>query len=64
MGFGIRRDYLNKSKKDGVMINRKFVCCKEGEKEKDKRYMIVNHPKHETRTKCNAFMYVSLDRDL
>ncbi|KAL7258174.1 hypothetical protein ACSBR1_004317 [Camellia fascicularis] len=37
MGFSIRRDYHTKSKKDGIMINRKFVCCKEGEKEKDKR---------------------------
>ncbi|XP_028067917.1 protein FAR1-RELATED SEQUENCE 5-like [Camellia sinensis] len=65
MGFDIRRDYHSKSRKDGAMINRKFVfCCKEGEKEKDKWYMIVNHPKHKTRTKCNAFMYVSLDRDL
>ncbi|XP_028091549.1 protein FAR1-RELATED SEQUENCE 5-like [Camellia sinensis] len=64
MGFGIRRDYHSKSRKEGAMINRKFICCKDGEKEKDKQYMIVNHPKHETRTKCNAFMYVSLDRGL
>ncbi|KAL7183030.1 hypothetical protein ACSBR1_041670 [Camellia fascicularis] len=64
VGFSIRRDYHTKSKKDGIMINRKFVCCKEGEKEKDKRNIIVKHPQHETRTKCNAFMYISFRRDL
>ena len=64
VGFSIRRDYHNKSKKDGIMINRKFVCCKEGEREKDKRYAIVKHPRHETRTNCNAFMHVSFKRDL
>ena len=64
VGFIIRRDYHTKSKKDVIMINRKFVCCKEGEKEKDKWYMIVKHPQHETRTKCNAFMYISFRRDL
>ncbi|KAL7172200.1 hypothetical protein ACSBR2_031821 [Camellia fascicularis] len=26
VGFGIRKDYCNKSKKDGVMTSRKFVC--------------------------------------
>ncbi|XP_028108771.1 protein FAR1-RELATED SEQUENCE 5-like [Camellia sinensis] len=64
VGFSIRRDYHTKSKKDGIMINRKFVCCKKGEKEKDKRYITVKHPQHETRTKCNAFMYISFRRDL
>ena len=42
MGFDIRRDYHSKSRKEGAMINRKFICCKDGEKEKDKRYMIVD----------------------
>ncbi|KAL7191381.1 hypothetical protein ACSBR2_023452 [Camellia fascicularis] len=30
-----------------------------GEKEKDKWYLIVKQPQHETTTKCNAFMYIS-----
>ena len=34
IGFRVRRDYHTKSKKDGVMINHKFVCGKEGEREK------------------------------
>ncbi|GMP68599.1 hypothetical protein CsSME_00028160 [Camellia sinensis var. sinensis] len=41
VGFRIRRDYCNKSKKDGVMTSRKFVCCKEGEREKDKQYTVI-----------------------
>ncbi|XP_028090677.1 protein FAR-RED IMPAIRED RESPONSE 1-like [Camellia sinensis] len=46
VGFNIRKDYCNKSNKDGVMTIRKFVCCKERESEKDKRYtMIKNHRK-------------------
>ncbi|KAL7179446.1 hypothetical protein ACSBR1_042775 [Camellia fascicularis] len=39
--FSITRDYHMKSKKDGVMINRKLVCCKEGENKKNERYLIV-----------------------
>ncbi|KAL7190810.1 hypothetical protein ACSBR2_022985 [Camellia fascicularis] len=34
MGFSIRRDYHTKCKKDGIIVNRKFVCCKQGEKDK------------------------------
>ncbi|KAL7200508.1 hypothetical protein ACSBR1_032435 [Camellia fascicularis] len=30
VGFGIRKDYCNKSKKDGVMTSRKFVCDVQG----------------------------------
>ncbi|KAG5562941.1 hypothetical protein RHGRI_005618 [Rhododendron griersonianum] len=48
-GFSIRRDYHTKSK-NGLMINRRFVCRKEGEKEKDKRRRIVLQPRRETRT--------------
>ncbi|GAU41201.1 hypothetical protein TSUD_26260 [Trifolium subterraneum] len=44
IGFGIRREYVNKSKKDGVLTSRKFTCFKEG------KYKVVdyvaqhNHP--------------------
>ncbi|KAG5521068.1 hypothetical protein RHGRI_033580 [Rhododendron griersonianum] len=63
MGFSIRRDYHTKSKKDGLMINRKFVCHKEGQKEKDKRCHTVIQPRRETRTMCGANLYVSFNRD-
>lgn len=36
MGFGIRRDYLNRIKKDGVLTPRRFSCCKKGERGHDK----------------------------
>ncbi|KAL7170075.1 hypothetical protein ACSBR2_035010 [Camellia fascicularis] len=62
MGFSIRRDYHTKSKKDGIMVNRKFVCRKQGEK--DKRSEMVKQPRQGTKTNCKAFMYVSLDREL
>ncbi|KAI8555952.1 hypothetical protein RHMOL_Rhmol05G0215500 [Rhododendron molle] len=53
-----------KSKKDGLMTNRKFVCHKEGEKEKDKRRSIVLQPRQEMRTKCTANLYyISFNRD-
>ncbi|KAL7161496.1 hypothetical protein ACSBR2_042039 [Camellia fascicularis] len=37
MRFSIRRDYHTKSKKDGIIVTGKFVCYKEGEKDKQKR---------------------------
>ncbi|KAG5550667.1 hypothetical protein RHGRI_015573 [Rhododendron griersonianum] len=61
-GFGIRRCYCTNSKKDGIMINRKFVCSKEGEREKDNRSLVVEQPQRETRTKCKAFMYITFNR--
>ncbi|KEH16594.1 FAR1 DNA-binding domain protein [Medicago truncatula] len=30
IGFGIRREYGNKSKKDGILTSRRFTCFKEG----------------------------------
>jgi len=27
IGFGIRREYGNKSKKDGILTSRRFSCC-------------------------------------
>ncbi|KAF5960661.1 hypothetical protein HYC85_001870 [Camellia sinensis] len=64
VGFSIRRDYCNKSKKDGVMTSRKFVCYKEGEREKDKRYTMIKNPRSETRTNSKAFMHISFKREL
>ncbi|KAF7833142.1 protein FAR1-RELATED SEQUENCE 5-like [Senna tora] len=54
MGFGVRKDYSNKSKKDGSITSCRFVCHKEGSREKHKNdYLIVN-PRRETRTDCKA----------
>ncbi|KAF7124972.1 hypothetical protein RHSIM_Rhsim12G0053100 [Rhododendron simsii] len=62
LGFCVRKDYISKSKRDGVMINRKFVCSKEGVKGVDKRTQTTSLGRLETRTNCKAFLYISLDR--
>lgn len=62
-GFSVRKSYGTKSRKDGVLISRKFVCNKEGQREKDKRCLVVEQPHRETRTNCQALMYVSLNRE-
>ncbi|XP_024634834.1 protein FAR1-RELATED SEQUENCE 7-like [Medicago truncatula] len=49
-GFGIRREYANKSKKDGVLTSRKFVCSKEGRRGADKRDYLTKDARAETRT--------------
>ena len=36
-GFSIRKEYVNKCKKTGVVSSRRFVCAKEGVGGKDKR---------------------------
>ena len=65
VGFGIGKDYCNKSKKDGVMTSRMFVCYMVGEREKDNRYTVIKkNPRSETRTNCNAFMHISFKQDL
>jgi len=51
MGFGVRKEYTNK-KKDGTITSCRFVCCKEGTKNKDKREYLIVNPRHETRTNC------------
>lgn len=40
-----------------------LVCNKEGQKEIDKRSLVVDQPHKETRSNCLASMYVSLNRD-
>ncbi|XP_058222906.1 protein FAR1-RELATED SEQUENCE 5-like [Rhododendron vialii] len=62
LGFCVRKDYISKSKTDGVTINRKFVCSKEGVKRVDKRTQTTSIGRLETRTNCKAFLYISLDR--
>ena len=30
VGFGVRKQYYNKRKEDGVITSCRYVCCKEG----------------------------------
>lgn len=54
VGFGVRKTYTNKSKKDGSITSCRFVCCKEGVRHKDKRDYLTANPRPETRTNCKA----------
>uniref|UniRef100_A0A1S2Y170 Protein FAR1-RELATED SEQUENCE 5-like n=2 Tax=Cicer arietinum TaxID=3827 RepID=A0A1S2Y170_CICAR len=64
IGFGIRREYANKSKKDGILTSRRFTCFKEGIRCVDKRGHPVGEHRAETRTGCKARMVISLDRKI
>ena len=41
IGFGIRREYENKSKKDGVLTSRRFTCYKQGTRSVDERRQLT-----------------------
>jgi hypothetical protein len=45
IGFGIRRKYGNKSKKDGILTSRRFVCFIEGNRDVDKRDNLTKEPR-------------------
>lgn len=54
VGFGVRKRYSNKRKKDGIISSCRFTCCKEGVRQKDKRDASVKKHRPETRTDCKA----------
>ena len=60
MGFDVRKHYINKSKKDGKITSRGFVCAKQGIRSPKKEDMIRTHNRDDTRTNCPVKLYVSL----
>ncbi|XP_058782736.1 protein FAR1-RELATED SEQUENCE 5-like [Vicia villosa] len=54
IGFGVRKRYVNKNKKTGSISSCRFVCCKEGLRQADKRDVFVSNHRAETRTDCKA----------
>ncbi|XP_043717891.1 protein FAR1-RELATED SEQUENCE 5-like [Telopea speciosissima] len=61
VGFSIRRDFANKSKKDKTTItSRRFACYKSGVRHKDKRDIDTSKPRAEIRTMCPAWMSIYL----
>ncbi|KAK3036033.1 hypothetical protein RJ639_030734 [Escallonia herrerae] len=62
MGFGVRKDYSNKSQKDEIVTSEKFVCNKEGFREIDKRDHLSKGPRAETRMGCLVRMKIIYDR--
>ncbi|XP_028066687.1 protein FAR1-RELATED SEQUENCE 5-like [Camellia sinensis] len=61
MGFSIRRDFCRKNKINNQLICRLLVCNKEGFRKGDKRDPLSKNPRAETRTGCEARLYVKLD---
>ena len=64
VGFSVRKAYHNKSLKDGVLIYKKYVCCKQGQRSKDQRDWKTTKARAETRTNCPAHICISLKRDI
>ena len=54
LGFSIRREYANKSRKTGEISSRKFACSREGFKAPDKRTNYTKTPHPDTRKRCHA----------
>ena len=54
MGFGVRKAYKNRSKKDNSILTCRFVCSKQGVRGNDKRSHLVVKPRPETRTGCQV----------
>ncbi|XP_028082244.1 protein FAR1-RELATED SEQUENCE 5-like [Camellia sinensis] len=61
MGFSIRREYCKKNKLTKQIISRNLVCNKEGFRKVDKRDPLTKTPRAETRTGCEARLFVKLD---
>ncbi|XP_065625239.1 protein FAR1-RELATED SEQUENCE 5-like isoform X2 [Quercus suber] len=64
MGFDVRKHYINKSKKDGKITSRGFVCAKQGIRGLEKEDMIRTRNRDDTRTNCPVKLYVSLVREI
>ncbi|XP_030926043.1 protein FAR1-RELATED SEQUENCE 5-like [Quercus lobata] len=62
-GFDVRKHYINKSKNDGKITSRGFVCAKQGIRGSEKEDMIRTRNRDDTRTNCPVKLYVSLVRE-
>jgi zinc finger SWIM domain-containing protein 3 len=62
-GFSIRKEYVNKCKKTGIVSSRRFVCEKEGIRGIDNRYSKTRKPLAETICGCNARLVIAYNRD-
>ena len=62
IGFGVRKQWINKSQKTGKITSFRFVCCKEGIRKEDKRDHLTTSRRAETRTNCCVrigFIYIN-----
>ncbi|XP_024186511.1 protein FAR1-RELATED SEQUENCE 12 [Rosa chinensis] len=58
MGFNTRMNYLSRSKHDGTIIARTFVCSKEGYRKPDRRDKKTVNPRAPTRVGCMAMLSI------
>ncbi|XP_004302184.1 PREDICTED: protein FAR1-RELATED SEQUENCE 12-like isoform 1 [Fragaria vesca subsp. vesca] len=58
MGFNTRMNYLSRSKHDGTIIARTFVCSKEGYRKPDRRDKKTINPRAPTRVGCMAMLSI------
>nr|XP_034599464.1 protein FAR1-RELATED SEQUENCE 5-like isoform X1 [Setaria viridis]TKW39607.1 hypothetical protein SEVIR_1G190800v2 [Setaria viridis]TKW39608.1 hypothetical protein SEVIR_1G190800v2 [Setaria viridis] len=63
VGFTVRREYANKSRKNGEISSSKYVCSREGFKSMDKRTNRSKTPQPDTRTGCKACLTVRHNND-
>ncbi|KAG8070950.1 hypothetical protein GUJ93_ZPchr0006g40630 [Zizania palustris] len=63
LGFNVRREYANKSRKTGEVTSRKLVCSREGFKAPDKRTNHTRTPQPDTRTGCHANLVIRRNND-
>ncbi|XP_043700081.1 protein FAR1-RELATED SEQUENCE 5-like [Telopea speciosissima] len=64
LGFSVRREFVNKCKKDKMTItSRRFICSKQGIRKIDKRVDVIINPRAETRTYCPARMGIKIIKD-
>ncbi|XP_052196221.1 protein FAR1-RELATED SEQUENCE 5-like [Diospyros lotus] len=57
-GFSIRKDFVNKSRINGVVVSRRYTCYKQGCRP-TKRDLNAKKPQKETRTGCLAHMTIA-----
>ena len=62
MNFDVRKHYINKSKKDGKVTSRGFVCAKEGFQDVGDSFGICD--RDDTRCNCHVRLYVKLEREM
>ncbi|CAK8571949.1 unnamed protein product [Lathyrus sativus] len=62
-GFGVRKHYVNKNKKNGSISSYRFVCCEEGLRHEDKRDAFVNSRRVETITNYKARISIVLKNE-
>ena len=61
MGFDVRKHFINKSMKDGMVTSRGFVCAKEGIRRVEGDGLCIRD-RDDTRTNCPVRLYVKLER--